>query len=716
MSALAVEIQRVEKHFGSTRALGGCNLRANTGEVHAIVGGNGSGKSTLAKVISGVLIPDGGQVSILGKTPTSPLEAKKIGIANVFQEVLVADSCSVLDNLYLGSDYLFSSKLSLAEKEDNASKLMHELLGFDINLHENVGNLPLSVKQWITIARALLSDPKILILDESSAALDFDSTERLFRKIRKMRDEGKVIFIVTHRIAELIRISDKATVLRDGVDVGCLEKQEITEQRFLEMISGEDKKRLVASKVSEQISGKPVLRLANCKVWPISPPVNFDLLPGEIVGVTGLDGQGHVDFVRGISCVQPFSTGSVTVINSEGDQTIRTLHDARQSKVIYVTGDRKKEGIFPNLSIHENLSMPIYKEYRAGGIISFTNRSKLDPVFDWETNKLSVKMGNSEDLITSLSGGNQQKVLIARAFAEKPDILVLNDPARGIDIGAKLDLYRNLANFAASGKSVIFLSSEVEEFLDLCNRVIVFRNGIITSEFEPPFTSNELLNAMFGRRKGAASALPQPHGHKESNSHHTYDERTGRVIHFPSSNMKESIMPSGFTFRSESFDDGDIIPDDYVEDANISPPLSWSNPPEKTKSFAITVTDPDLPSEFNFPRSFAHWMICDLPADIRSLPRGASPNGDLPEGAKEMRSDFVTFNIPGYDRGYGGPWPPDREHRYIFTIYALMTDKLNVDLDGDLEEFSRAVLPVTIASASFTGRYGPAKNSLPSNL
>ena len=175
-------------------------------------------------------------------------------------------------------------------------------------------------------------------------------------------------------------------------------------------------------------------------------------------------------------------------------------------------------------------------------------------------------------------------------------------------------------------------------------------------------------------------------------------------------------MPSGFTFRSDAFDDGDIIPDDYVEEANISPPLSWSNPPENTKSFAITVTDPDLPAEFNFPRSFAHWMICNLPSETRSLPKGASPNGDLPESAREMRSDFVTFNISGYDRGYGGPWPPDREHRYIFTIYALMTDKLDVDLDGDLEEFSRAVLPVTIASASFLGRYGPAKNPLPSNL
>ena len=234
MLAATVEISSVRKTFGPTVALGGCNLRAYAGEVHAIIGGNGSGKSTLAKVISGVLIPDSGQVSVFGQSATSPVEARALGIANVYQEVLVADECSVLDNLYLGADHLFSSSLSREEKVLRASRLMRELLGYDLELDVIVGELPLSIKQWITIARALLADPRVLILDESSAALDFDATERLFQKLRELKKNGASILIVTHRIAELVRIADRATVLRDGIDVGSLEKGDITEGRIFD--------------------------------------------------------------------------------------------------------------------------------------------------------------------------------------------------------------------------------------------------------------------------------------------------------------------------------------------------------------------------------------------------------------------------------------------------------------------------------------------------
>ena len=182
------------------------------------------------------------------------------------------------------------------------------------------------------------------------------------------------------------------------------------------------------------------------------------------------------------------------------------MHSAHRNAVTYVSGDRKKEGIFPNLSIFENLLLSVYQDYRLGGWLNLIDRRKLQPVFEWESGRLAVRMGSEDNLITSLSGGNQQKVLIARAFAEKPNVLVLNDPARGIDVGAKLDLYRNLRDFAAKGKAVVFLSSEIEEFLNLCTRVLVFRNGAISSQFDPPFDGHVILNAMFGRR--ASAALP----------------------------------------------------------------------------------------------------------------------------------------------------------------------------------------------------------------
>jgi Raf kinase inhibitor-like YbhB/YbcL family protein len=718
MAVATIEIASVRKTFGPTVALNGASLRAYEGEVHAIIGGNGSGKSTLAKVISGVLIPDSGQVSIFGKSASSPLEAKALGIADVYQEVLVTDECSVLDNLYIGADNLFSANIGQEEKIRKATVLMHELLGFDLDLETPVGDLPLSIKQWITIARALLTDPKVLILDESSAALDFDSTERLFRKMRELKNKGASILMVSHRIAELVRIADRATVLRDGVDVGFLQKEEITVSRIFELIAGPERGRTLATQsVAERLSQAPVLRVEGGRVWHDAGLIDFTLYPGEIVGITGLDGQGQTDFVRCLAGVQSLVSGRISVIDGKNSEEVNDLTSAHRNAVTYVSGDRKKEGIFPNLSIFENLLISVYQDYRLGGWLNLIDQRKLQPVFEWESDRLAVKMGSGGNLITSLSGGNQQKVLIARSFAEKPNVLVLNDPARGIDIGAKLDLYRNLRDFAAKGKAVVFLSSEIEEFLNLCSRVLVFRNGAISSQFAPPFDGHVILNAMFGRR--ASAALP--------------GESNGEGAHEPSWQPREGREEDGralpravkisadakpkqdepFNFGAPDIAPGTTIPQRFAEDNKVSPRLVWSGVPAGTKSLAISVTDPDLPEEFNFPRAFAHWLVFDIPVDTRELAEGASGSPAMPASARELNSDFVTFKIAGFGRGYGGPWPPDRSHRYVFTLFALKAEHLDIADDASLASFAAAVLPLTIASQSFVAHYGPAKKPLP---
>lgn len=743
MSAVSVELSAVRKTFGPTVALSGASLRAFAGEVHAIIGGNGSGKSTLAKVISGVLIPDSGQVSILGKSATSPVEARELGVANVFQEVLVADECSVLDNLYLGSDGLFGASMNQEEKRRKADALLRDLLGEPLDLDTPVGELPLSLKQWITIGRALLTDPKVLILDESSAALDFDSTERLFRKMRELKKRGVSILIVTHRIAELVRIADRATVLRDGRDVGALEKEEITEARILELIAGPEREKVMhEGAIPQRQSAVPLLRVEEAKVWADSPPIDLTLHPGEVVGIIGLDGQGQADFARAVAGVQALSAGRIALVRDHVAIPITDLQSARDNAISYVSGDRKKEGIFANLSIYENLLLPVYRAYRAGGVLNLVNRTKLDPVFRWETEKLAVKMGAPENLITSLSGGNQQKVLIARAFAEKPSVLVLNDPARGIDVGAKLDLYRNLREFAARGNAVLFLSSEIEEFLNLCTRVHVFRNGAISADFEPPFDGHAILNAMFGRKTTAA--MPGEALEEEERHHHAHagpaaaatpapatSRRTpafedGRPVPRPvpvaaparpTAGAPSGVEPGGeaapFVLASPAIAAGGRVPPRFVEDSRVSPPLAWSGVPEGTRSFALSVTDPDLPEAFNFPRAFAHWLVHDIPPDVRALAEGASGTARMPAGARELPSDFVTFRIPGFGRGYGGPWPPDRAHRYVFTLYALKVAALDLAADADLPAFSAAVLPTAIDSASFVAVYGPAGKPLP---
>jgi len=727
MPTVAAELVDVRKTFGPTVALDSVRLRAFTGEVHAIIGGNGSGKSTLAKVISGVLTPDRGQVSIFGKSASTPAESKELGIANVYQEVLVADECSVLDNLFMGADGLFETAEPREVREARASRILNELLGFELSPDTIVGDLPLSVKQCITIARGVLTNPRVLILDESSAALDFGATERLFSKIRELKAQACAIFVVTHRIAELVRIADRATVLRDGVSVGTLQRDEITEENILRLIAGPERERAQTDSVPVQRSSeRPVLRMNEVSVWPDTRPFDFKLYPGEIVGVTGLDGQGQAEFVSAIAGVGTLINGSISLVRDNVAEPVVTLNDARTNGIAYVSGDRKKEGLFPNLSIFENMCISIYPEYSGKGVAQVIDWGKLKSVFTHETGNLATRMGDSGNLITSLSGGNQQKILIARAFAERPNVLVLNDPARGIDVGTKLDLYRNLRHYVSRGHAVVFLSSEIEEFIDLCSRVLVFRGGVISSTFEPPYRSHVILNATFGRKPGARgadfdrvdglSARRDEPGNTDRrrlvfDNSHPVAQRDRRK---PDISRRITMNQSGFLMMAPDISQGQSIPERFAEQNMNSPALEWELVPDGTVSFALSITDPDLPEEFNFPRSFAHWLVYNIPADCRGLSEGASMTDKMPSGAMELNSDFVTFDIPGFGRGYGGPWPPDREHRYVFTLYALKRRSLDLVDDADLPAFAQAILPVTIDQTSFTATYGPARAPLPS--
>ena len=511
-----IYVQDATKSFGVTKALNGVNFKANFGEIHAIVGGNGCGKSTLAKVISGVLPLDKGKVSIMGQSPNSPIEAQRAGIATVFQEVMIAEEATVYEYLFIGYDSFFGKKLAHRERVEKAASIMLELAGEFVDPYTIASQLSLGMKAWITIGRAFLRNPKVLILDESSAALDFDSTERLFAKMRALRDEGAAIFIVTHRIAELVRISDRATVMRDGIDVGVLAGDEITEKNLLGLMTG-DKKISTASEIKatppDSISDEIVLSSKDLKVWETGNEINFNLPKGEILGVTGLDGQGQDNFVKALAGIDQPISGDVIVKQSDEERErtkkdysrVENLLDAKKSGIGYVSGDRKKEGIFPNMSIYDNMVIPLYKGKQAktsGGFIGFIKWMELNGIFDWEVERLSIKTGPKNNLITSLSGGNQLKVMIARAFTTTPKILILNDPARGIDVGAKRDLYKHLRNFVNDGGTAIFLSSELEEFIGLCHRVLVFRDGSIFETFEKDdINPNTILEGMFGHTK-----------------------------------------------------------------------------------------------------------------------------------------------------------------------------------------------------------------------
>jgi len=546
-----IYVQDVHKYFGVTRALNGVNFNANFGEIHAIVGGNGCGKSTLAKVMSGVLPIDKGKVSVLGHTPTSPVMARNMGIATVFQEVMIAEEASVVDNLFVGSDDFWWKNLTQREKVLKAQEIMEDLVGEYVDPYTQAFNLSLPIKAWITIARAFLREnTKVLILDESSAALDFDSTERLFKKMRELRDNGVAVFIVTHRIAELVRISDKATVMRDGKDVGVLEKKDLNEKNLIGLMTGRTETGEKSKSVALQTqTDKVVMRAENLVVWPDSKPVNFEVKKGEIVGVTGLDGNGQDDFVKILAGVQEANGGTIEVLDiNENFTKYNSLDDAKKNGISFVSGDRKKEGILPNLSIYENLVVPLYKKTSRGGFLGFVDWLELNGIFDWEVDRLSIKTGPRDNLIGSLSGGNQQKVMIARSFAQHPKILILNDPARGIDVSTKRDLYVHLRKYVEEGNTVIFLSSELEEFIGLCPKVMVFRNGTVFDIFENEnVNADTLLEGMFGQTAGIGETTISSKSHAPSEVtknrkviNKIPEKKKVKIVDFDKENSKEN--------------------------------------------------------------------------------------------------------------------------------------------------------------------------------
>ncbi len=499
----AIVIRDVSKRFGETVALDNCSVTIRPGEIHAIVGENGSGKSTLAKILSGVLAADAGTLSVFGERPRSPIHARSLGIATIFQEVLVAEDLSVLDNLFAGSDSPWRREHTPRKARVLGRDMLKRLTGIDIDLNARVGSLSLSIKQWIVIARALLSEPRLLILDESSAALDLEATARLHAEIDRLRHAGCYVVMVTHRIAELTRITDRATVLRDGRVAGKLAGAEITERNLLALMSPDRRILDAASgRAADAVNGadNTVLTARDLKTHSGGRPIGFQLRRGEIVGVTGLDGQGHVRFARTLAGVLPAAGGQVMVRGEGRDKDIRDGTDAADRGIAFISGDRAREGIFPNLSILENFALSLYRS--KCGALGWIDSTAMVGRFEPEVKRLKIKAGAWSDRITSLSGGNQQKILIARAFAQSPNIIILDDPARGVDASTKRELYAELRDFAKAGGAVVYLSSEIEEFFDFADRVVIFRAGEIFDTIAAQDMSEQtILAAMFGQSK-----------------------------------------------------------------------------------------------------------------------------------------------------------------------------------------------------------------------
>jgi ABC-type sugar transport system ATPase subunit/ribose/xylose/arabinose/galactoside ABC-type transport system permease subunit len=499
--ATLLRIEEVTKAFGATVALRGCSLELRAGEVHALMGENGSGKSTLVKLLSGVHRADRGRV-LIGQAPLrapGPRAAAAAGVATVFQEVQCVPGQPVLDNLWLGTDgMLRRGATALGERRAQAREVLTGLLGDcqDTLLSAPAGSLSLSERQAVAIGRALLRAPKVLVLDEATSALDVATRSRLFTAVRRLTAAGGAVLFISHRMDEVTEIADRVTVLRSGESVATLDRAEATPGRLVALMTGGE--HLVPPEAAADAAADaatPVSAAAEAGV--VLAAGGLTLHAGEIVGLAGLEGQGQDEYLRALRSA--------------------TGRDGARARLAYVARDRRAESIFPPLSVRENFTAATLPKDARGGLISVRRASAR---FAGYAGRLNIRLGRDHDAITTLSGGNQQKVVIARALAADPRVLLLNDPTRGVDIGAKRDIYALLRELAASGMAIVMLSTEVDEHLELMDRVLVFRDGAPATELSRTgltrgaivaefFGSSSVAEAAAGRT-GAAGGDEQP--------------------------------------------------------------------------------------------------------------------------------------------------------------------------------------------------------------
>jgi ABC-type sugar transport system ATPase subunit len=514
-----MEVAGLSKSFGPTRALHDFSHGFMRGKVYAVVGENGSGKSTLVKILSGILPPDHGRIKVSGEALErfSPRNAMSAGVATCHQEVLVEDNLSTLENLFLSDGGWLRPQTKAVTRRQTGAEMLGELSLNPPELNERVEHLSLAARQLVVIARALLQpDASILLLDEVTAALDRSDSGRVLEALIRRADAGRAIVFTSHRMDELERIGGEIIVLRNGEIAGILSHSELTFDRLLKHMSG----RTVTvnaergSDVSDESSSnaargtvdgptKTAVRVTSVKLRESSPPIDLAVSWGQITGLVGLDGHGQAELLKIIGGVRSPIHGKVEVASPSGSfASVTSQRHAVKLGITYLPRDRKNEGIFPTLSVLDNFGLPTAAaRTRLGFVSSRRTFEAYEPLAE----RLAVRTASPHASITSLSGGNQQKVLLARWLAAEPRVVLLDDPTRGVDIGTKYDLYRLLRDLASAGRAVVLVSTELEELVELADRVVVFYSGSVTADLQM-FGANKveqekILAAMLGQSR-----------------------------------------------------------------------------------------------------------------------------------------------------------------------------------------------------------------------
>ncbi|WP_131736030.1 sugar ABC transporter ATP-binding protein [Actinomadura roseirufa] len=504
-----VSVCDVRHSYGSTVALRHCSFDIMPGQVHGLIGENGSGKSTLVKVLSGVVVPSGGNLAVAGEPAVfhSPRAAQDHGVVTVFQETLIADELSVRDNVRLGGDGLFRRRAAGGGRD--AAEEAFEALGLDPRLLDRPARgQSLAVRQLVTIARALVRPWKLLILDESTSALDLEARDRLFQLIDRRRSDGRSVLFVSHRMEELELLCDSATVLRLGESVATLAKKEATTARLLRLMSprtgtaGPADPAPGKARDTGATTGDVRLRCRDVRVTARSEPVALEVRDGEIFGVAGLEGHGGGEFLRVLAGLRDSPTGEVSVRTGDGWARVRGYRRAVGDGVVFVPGNRQAEGLFASLPVVDNLVLAVLPRIARFGLYSRRRAREITAEFG---RRLRVTAADPDGPVERLSGGNQQKVLVGRWLALEPKVLVMHDPTRGVDQNTKVEMYALLRGLAAEGVAIVLLSTEIDELVAVCDRVAVFRDRSVFAVLGGDRLGHDaVLHAMFGQPDGHA--------------------------------------------------------------------------------------------------------------------------------------------------------------------------------------------------------------------
>lgn len=502
-----LEMSGISKTFPGVKALTDVSLTIYPGEVHALMGENGAGKSTLMKILSGAYHADpGGEIRIDGKhiTIDSPLSARHHGIATIYQELSLAPNLTVAENMLLGREIKTGPMIDRSSMEAACLSVLTRL-GVTFKPSTRVSELSMAERQLVEIARALIANSRILVMDEPTTSLSSRETEALFALVRQLRSEGLAIIYISHRMAEVYDLADRVSVLRDGTYVGTLERSEISADRLVRMMVGRDLSSFYKKEHDAKGSRGPVMfSVRNVGDGQKVHDCSFDLHQGEVLGIAGLVGAGRTELARLIYGADRRTTGDI--ILGGKPLVISRPQDAVNAGVVYLTEDRKHLGLFLDLTVRENVNLNILgRDARPGGILNL--KAAKERAFA-AIRALGIRVANDLVTVGSLSGGNQQKVLLSRLLETKPRILILDEPTRGVDIGAKSEIYRLIDDLAKRNVGMVVISSELPEIVGICDRVLVMREGRIVGEVggagHEPITQESIVAIATGVREEAA--------------------------------------------------------------------------------------------------------------------------------------------------------------------------------------------------------------------